>query len=655
MTTSAMTASDAASETPEGSSPESLDRLIEDAAECLERGEWDRALAITARVLRQDAEDVEAIVIEAIALAGLGKHDRAEEGLRRAIALDPAHPVAAWELARRLASTARRGEAAEVASRAWQGSPEDPRLAGLAAEMLHGAGRLEEAVAPARARAELSGDDLAARVRLAELLSILDRGEEAVAELDRVLARRPDLAQIRLARAVASLPAVPRDTHHAMQAVEALRRELERDEPDPTSGRELLGETGVAWPFLRAALMAPDPALARRFAARRGSDARPAGPARPRGRSRGERRRVGILAGTWRDHVVARLFLDGWTRHLDRGRFELIAIDCGRVRDAFGTAVASRCDGVIEGARPLRAWLETIARADLDAILLPEIGIDGMTAAIAAHRLAPVQAVAWGHPETTGLDSIDAFLSSEAMEPPEGDRHYAERLVPLPGLGTWVERPAMPRPNAATCDAGDSATRLWCVQSSHKLHPTHDRLLAAIAAAAPEARLLLADDPRPAASARLRRRLADAVASAGGDPARSLEFLPWLPTEELRRRLMTARVFLDPPAWSGGHTALEAVAAGVPIVTRPGGVMRQRHAFGILSILDPEGDLRRELVASDEEDFLRRTIRLAAEPRLAASLGTRLRERSHRLFEDPAPIRALEGWLLARIEARPAT
>ena len=118
---------------------------------------------------------------------------------------------------------------------------------------------------------------------------------------------------------------------------------------------------------------------------------------------------------------------------------------------------------------------------------------------------------------------------------------------------------------------------------------------------------------------------------------------------------MTARVFLDPPSWSGGHTALEAVAAGVPIVTRPGGVMRERHAAGILSILDPEGDLRRELVASDGEDFLQRTLRLAAEPRLAASLGTRLRERSHRLFEDRAPIRALEGWLLARIGARPAT
>lgn len=643
--------SDAASETPEGPSPDSLDRLIEDAAECLERGEWDRALAIAARVLRRDAEDVEAIVIEAIASAGLGKHDRAEEGLRRAVALDPAHPVAVGALARRLASTGRRAEAAEVASRSWREAPQDPRLAALAAEMLHGAGRLEEAVAPARALAELSGDDLAARVRLAELLSILDRGEEAVAELDRVLAQRPDLAQIRLARAVASLPAVPRDELDAARAVEALRRELERDEPLTSRGRELLGETGVAWPFMRAALMEPDPALARRFASRRGSGGDPAGRPGSRGRSRGERRRLGILAGTWRDHVVARLFLDGWTRHLDRGRFELIAIDCGRVRDAFGASLASRCEGAIEGARPLRGWLEAIAGADLDAILLPEVGIDGMTAAIAAHRLAPLQAVAWGHPETTGLDSIDAFLSSEAMEPPEGDRHYAERLVRLPGLGAWVERPVMPARKEIADDAVESPPRLWCVQSAHKLHPAHDGLLGSIAAALPDARVVLPDDPRRASSDRLRRRLGDAVAAAGGDPARSLEFLPWLPTEEFRRRLMTARVFLDPPAWSGGHTALEAVAAGVPIVTRPGAFLRRRHAAGILSILDPEGDLRRELVALDDADYLRRVIRLASDSVLAAALGDRLRERSDRLFEDLAPIRALERWLLERTGA----
>ena len=41
---------------------------------------------------------------------------------------------------------------------------------------------------------------------------------------------------------------------------------------------------------------------------------------------------------------------------------------------------------------------------------------------------------AWGHPMTSGLPTIDAFLSADAMEPPDAQDHYSEELVRLPGL-----------------------------------------------------------------------------------------------------------------------------------------------------------------------------------------------------------------------------
>ena len=39
--------------------------------------------------------------------------------------------------------------------------------------------------------------------------------------------------------------------------------------------------------------------------------------------------------------------------------------------------------------------------------------------------------MAWGHPETSGLPTIDYFLTSALMEPEDGDDHYTERLVRL--------------------------------------------------------------------------------------------------------------------------------------------------------------------------------------------------------------------------------
>ncbi len=57
------------------------------------------------------------------------------------------------------------------------------------------------------------------------------------------------------------------------------------------------------------------------------------------------------------------------------------------------------------------------------------------------HDFAPVQGVTWGHPETTGSAAMDFFLSSELLETEQGHEHYTERLVRMPLLGTYYERP----------------------------------------------------------------------------------------------------------------------------------------------------------------------------------------------------------------------
>ena len=58
---------------------------------------------------------------------------------------------------------------------------------------------------------------------------------------------------------------------------------------------------------------------------------------------------------------------------------------------------------------------------------------------LAALWLAPIQCASWGHPDTTGLPTIDYFLSGELMEPPDADEHYTERLVRLPNLAIYYE------------------------------------------------------------------------------------------------------------------------------------------------------------------------------------------------------------------------
>ena len=91
--------------------------------------------------------------------------------------------------------------------------------------------------------------------------------------------------------------------------------------------------------------------------------------------------------------------------------------------------------------------------------------------------------VFWGHPSTTGLPSIDYFVSSAAAEPADADAHYSEKLVRLPGLGVRFT-PQSP-PSVASREVelasfglahvGVASERVYlCAQSLFKVHPSFD-------------------------------------------------------------------------------------------------------------------------------------------------------------------------------------
>jgi predicted O-linked N-acetylglucosamine transferase (SPINDLY family) len=93
---------------------------------------------------------------------------------------------------------------------------------------------------------------------------------------------------------------------------------------------------------------------------------------------------------------------------------------------------------------------------------------------------------------------------------------------------------------------------------------------------------------------------------------------------------------LDTVRWSGGNTSLDALGAGLPIVTLPGRFMRGRQSAGMLGLAGID-----ELIARDEEDYVRIAARLAADAQWRRALRARIQDGRARVFGDPAPVRAL--------------
>ena len=109
--------------------------------------------------------------------------------------------------------------------------------------------------------------------------------------------------------------------------------------------------------------------------------------------------------------------------------------------------------------------------------------MDPATCAPAALRLAPLQVAGWGHPVTTGLTSIDLFVSGELLEGMGAERHYREKLIRLPGTGVCTDTtPVQSQPWGGPPRQGNCVRFALC-QQPIKFDPADDMLLTRIAKA----------------------------------------------------------------------------------------------------------------------------------------------------------------------------
>ncbi len=191
------------------------------------------------------------------------------------------------------------------------------------------------------------------------------------------------------------------------------------------------------------------------------------------------RTRMVVVSGQVRQHPVWEIILRGMIEHLDRGRFEIIIYHTGSTCDAETLWAKAHVDRFVQGPMPVKGWLDEMRHDLPDVIFYPEVGMDPATSALAALRLAPLQIAAWGHPVTTGLPTMDLFLSGELLEDSGAEQHYREKLIRLPGTGVCtqvVTRAA--RPWAGPQRAGNIVRFALC-QQPIKFDPADDVLLTA--------------------------------------------------------------------------------------------------------------------------------------------------------------------------------
>jgi len=476
----------------------------------------------------------------------------------------------------------------------------------------------------------------------------MGRWQAALMSYQKVLAAQPDNAKARLALCVGQLPVL-----YAHEAeVEAQRAAYERQlqtlcEGAKHSGLEALGQVvGMYLPFFLAYQGKNDRELQSRYGALvcRAMAARcpPAPLAPPPAPS--EPIRVGIVTGYFWRHSVWKIPVKGWVTQLDRRQFKLFGYHTGSVADAETEVAGKLCERFVRGPLPVERWRELIV-ADVPHVLLyPDINMDPTSAALAALRLAPVQCMSLGHPDTSGYPTIDHFLSSDLMEPADGADHYTEALIRLPNLSVYYDPLDTPPVTVSRADLGlrDGATVFWCGQSLFKYLPRHDEVFPRIALAAPGCQFAFIEHPKGRAATELfRERLDRAFAAHGLSAADYCVILPRRPQHEFVAAIGMCDIVLDSIGWSGFNSTIEGLAHDLPIVTMTGPLMRGRHTSAVLAMMGVT-----DTVTGTVDEYVGVAQRLATDTAWCSAVKERMRANKHRIYRDRACITALEEFLV---------
>lgn len=385
------------------------------------------------------------------------------------------------------------------------------------------------------------------------------------------------------------------------------------------------------------------------------------------------RRKVGFLTTFFRrDHSVARDHI-GIIANLNRDLFE-VTIFCDR-RDTecvyFQKLASSGHRLVVLGEYPMRhivpnslhrhsdimptvnTWARVVQRADLDVLVFCDIGIREETYLLAHYRLAPVQLTTWGHSETSGIDTIDGFVSSALYDDhPDALSHYTERLIRHHSMSAfhydhyyaYFNTLADPDPMSlpSVMHSEDPTPIVTYPHALHKVSP-HDievfrDLLHATEHDEYPCVLALVN-----ATGDIHKR--DTIAhELAPYLSRVLMFPKRLQPGTFYKWLKQSTLVMDAYPYGGRNTTIEALYHHKVVITRPSPYLRGRFTHGLYRKLGMNTSIA-NVVAHSREGMVQAVLHHLRETAHRVDMETLIRENIGSLFHEVDSVREWEDML----------
>ncbi|WP_320677154.1 tetratricopeptide repeat protein [Prochlorococcus sp. MIT 1300] len=356
--------------------------------------------------------------------------------------------------------------------------------------------------------------------------------------------------------------------------------------------------------------------------------------------------KIGICSEFLRNHTIGKLN-KGLVEGLVQQGFEVFVI----------TPPATKND-------PIRAEIEALAtkslalpcsheqasliinNLNLDFLYYPDIGMSPYTYKLALFRLARIQVVSWGHPSTTGLNTIDYFISSNYLDNDSAQYNYSETLIRFSRIPCIYKAPLKPLEISIKdlIPLKKQKILLGIPQSLFKIHPDYDLILLEILNREEDTLLVLIEGANINQTNRLKERWKNLDSKL---IERSL-FLARMDQNSYLQLLNDVDILLDPFYFGGGNTFYESMVFGTPWVTMPTNFLRGRIAYACYKQME----IKNAPIANNPREYIKLCLELANNPALRASIRKESRKAAKtKLFEDKEIINEYVQFFKKALEA----
>jgi predicted O-linked N-acetylglucosamine transferase (SPINDLY family) len=320
--------------------------------------------------------------------------------------------------------------------------------------------------------------------------------------------------------------------------------------------------------------------------------------------------------------------------NLDRTKYRLYFLTFFEVRDALLAAtIRANTDRCIVLPKNTTEMVNLVRQMNLDYLI---VGTNLCTNAsnaffLCSHRIARYQIASYCSPATTGMRTMDAFLSGTLTGGDEAQEQYTEKLICIPGPPGCLDfskdkRPAVLSVNRSQLRMSDDQLVFASASNFFKIIPEMQETWGRLLKAVPNSRLLL-HPFNPNWSQRypvmqFRQIMQHVCRRFGIDPDRIVISDLELPSRaDVKVLIGLGDVYLDTFPFSGSVSLADALEAGLPTIVMEGKSLRARQGAALLHDLGLS-----ELVCKTEDEYVEKAIQLAGDPARRASLRQRIAE-----------------------------